>query len=210
MQRSTLTLALSAVAAVLAGGSLAVSVASFEQSRQVASTLATAPSYVDPAAVKAALLSDPRMLVEAGQRLQALNETSQREASRALVEAAAKELAEPTRGFLGNPDGKRVVVEFFDYQCEHCRNAMPFLARAIAEDPELKIVLRDIPLLGPGSEIAARVALAAARQDRYMPVHEALMQLPLPIVPETALLAAVNAGADRARLEADIRRWLTW
>lgn len=203
MRRVHLSTVLTGLCVVASGASLLGAGVALHRLQDLAHVMATMPGTVQPSAVREALLQDPEMLVEAGRQLQARAERVQRDTSKVLVEKASQELRQDTAGFLGNPQGRHVVVEFFDYQCLHCREAVSALRRAIQADPELKIVLRDLPILGQGSEAAARVALAAAKQGLYLPVHEALMQLPLPIVDETAVLAATTAGADRERLVID-------
>jgi protein-disulfide isomerase len=126
------------------------------------------------------------------------------EASVSLVNAVQEELLKPTPGIIGNPDGKQVVAEFFDYQCIHCRDAAPELLALAAKDHDLKIVLREVPVLGQGSEIAAFAALAAAKQGLYMKMHDALMVAPVPISLEVVDAAAKGIGADVAKLHADM------
>src|SRR3546814_18088032 len=76
----------------------------------------------------------------------------------------------------GNPDGDVSLVEFFDYNCPYCRRVAPVVADAEAADPQLRIVYKEFPILGPGSAFAAKAALAAHRQGLYFTFHNALMQ----------------------------------
>jgi protein-disulfide isomerase len=200
MQRSSVTLAAAGLAAAVSLASLGISL----RVRHELAAWAESPVLVSPEAVKAALLADPKMLLDAGRKLQEQASEDKRIASMQLVDAAAAELAQTTAGFLGNEHGKHVLTEFYDSQCPHCRDAEPALAKAVKADPELKVVLRNIPILGDGSVLAARLELAAASQGLFMKMHDAMMSAPVPITREIAIEAARGVGADMTKLDADI------
>jgi protein-disulfide isomerase len=109
---------------------------------------------------------------------------------------------------LGNPDGDVTMVEFFDYNCGFCRGALPAMLTLLNDDPELKIVLKEWPILGPGSVEAATVAVAVRMQDpggqKYLAFHRKLLGEPGPANKETAIAAAAAAGLDMTRLEHDM------
>jgi protein-disulfide isomerase len=109
---------------------------------------------------------------------------------------------------LGNPDGDVTLVEFFDYNCGYCKRALPDMLALIKDDPKLKIVLKEFPILGPGSLEAARVAVAVRMQDgggqKYLAFHQELFNDPGPASKEKALTAAKNQGLDMTRLEQDM------
>ena len=165
---------------------------------------APAPAAVGPDAVRAALLARPEILAEAAQALQARQESSDRVDSVALVEANRDALFGADGPAFGNPTGSKVVVEFFDYQCGFCRNAQPELLKAVEADRELKVIVRDFPILGEGSVVAAKAAIAAGVQDPYRPLHHALVKQPPPLDDGKVLEAARVAGADLERLRADM------
>ena len=109
---------------------------------------------------------------------------------------------------LGNPHGDVTLVEFFDYSCGFCKRALPDMLALIKDDPKLKIVLKEFPILGPGSLDAARVAVAVRMQDpggqKYLAFHQELLGGPGPASKEKALAAAKDQGLDMARLEQDM------
>ena len=107
-------------------------------------------------------------------------------------------------GVMGNPDGDIVLIEFFDYNCPYCRRAAPILFELIKDNPELRIIMREWPILGPDSELAARASLAARKQDGFASFHEALMAQPRA---NSVMIrrAAEQAGLDYARLQADMQ-----
>jgi len=109
---------------------------------------------------------------------------------------------------LGNPSGDVTLVEFFDYSCGYCKRALPDMLALLKDDPKLKIVLKEFPILGPGSMEAARVAIAVRMQDpvgqKYIAFHQELLGGPGPASKEKALAAAKDQGLDMKRLEQDM------
>lgn len=97
---------------------------------------------------------------------------------------------------IGNPQGKRVLVEFTDYNCPYCAKSLEDVERLVADDPDLKVVIREWPIF-EGSDIASRMALAAAMQGKYRAFHEAMFRIGDPAE------AARAAGLDMARAQAD-------
>lgn len=95
---------------------------------------------------------------------------------------------------LGNPNGTRTLVEFTDYACGYCRQSVAHIKQLVAADPQLKVVVRDWPIF-PGSEDAARMSLAAARQGRFAAFHDALFAGGPPTAASIAQ-AAAKAGLD--------------
>jgi protein-disulfide isomerase len=109
---------------------------------------------------------------------------------------------------LGNPKGDVTMVEFFDYNCGYCKKAMGDMLTLLKTDPNLKVVLKEYPVLGPGSLEAAQVAVAARMQDKtgkkYLDFHQRLLGGHGPADKARALAAAKDAGFDIARLEKDM------
>lgn len=97
------------------------------------------------------------------------------------------------------------MVYFMDYQCPACRKYTPDVARALKEDPRVRVIYRDTPIFGPRSEEAARVAIASAFQGKHEAMHMALMQAPMPLDEETLKAAASKAGVDWGRLQRDLK-----
>jgi protein-disulfide isomerase/uncharacterized membrane protein YgcG len=114
------------------------------------------------------LLNHPEILPQAMERLQA-NRTTE-----ALGRVRDRVIRPFSGAWAGNADGDVTLVMFSDYACTYCRASLPDVERLLREDPRLKIVFREMPILSRDSEAAARLALAAARRGRYMPMHRAL------------------------------------
>ena len=119
--------------------------------------------------------------------------------------------------FTEDPDAPRhappgydfTIVEYMDYQCPYCREAHATLRQLMSEDRKVRIIFRDIPVFGRASEKAARVAIAAKYQNRYLAVHEALLAASRPLDDKKIEAAARRAGADWDRLQADLKRHST-
>jgi len=118
-----------------------------------------------------------------------------------LFDAVLADPGSPRRG-AGRPDV--TIVLFTDYQCPICKVTDPALDRLLAADPGVAVIYKDWPIRGPMSDLAARVALAAHRQDRYAPVHTALMAATGRFTPERITEIATTAGCEPNRLAADL------
>jgi protein-disulfide isomerase len=128
--------------------------------------------------LREALRSDPSILEDAIAALQARDAAREREAARAAIAAHRAALTQdPALPFKGAARPTAVIAEFFDYRCPHCRRMGPVVAELLRGDRDLRVVLIDLPILGPASVTAARAALAAQRQGRYVEMHDALMRL---------------------------------
>ena len=111
------------------------------------------------------LMEHPDVILEAIDRF----ENAQRIAAHA--EALFNRPGDPV---AGNPEGRVVMVEFTDYNCPYCRAMVPVMQRLLAEEPELKLIFKEMPILAETSWYAAQVALAANDQDNYVAFHEAM------------------------------------
>lgn len=142
--------------------------------------------------VKRTILENPEILPQAMQELQ------RREAEKQLTSVGDK-LFEPFPGsVLGNPQGTVTLVEFTDFACTYCRTSVPDVDALIKEFPQLKVVVRQLPILSPQSAEAAKWGLAAAEQGRYAEFHHAMFAAGRPSA-ETIAAAAQTAGLDLTR-----------
>jgi protein-disulfide isomerase len=161
------------------------------------------------AIVKNYLIGHPEVLEEAMNELskrQAADEAAKHEAS---VAKNADEIFNSPRGVvLGNKDGDVTFVEFFDYNCGYCKRAMADMLDLLKNDPKLKVVLKEFPVLSEGSVEAAKVAVAVRMQDptgkKYLDFHQKLLGGRGPADKARALAAAKDAGLDVARIEKDL------
>jgi protein-disulfide isomerase len=114
-------------------------------------------------------------------------------------------LRDPDVPSLGNPSGNLTVVEFFDYQCPYCKKMAPELAKLVQDDGNIKIVLKDWPIFGDVSVLAAKLALAAKYQDKYAQAHDALIGADTKLTEATVNDLLAKAGVDVAAATTDLQ-----
>ena len=115
----------------------------------------------------------------------------------ALVSAAGSPVA-------GSIKGNTTLIEFFDYQCVHCREMAPILEKIMKEDPNLRVVYKEFPIFGESSNFAAEAALAAAKQGKYPAFHSALMTADKKLDKAEILALAKKAGLNVKQLQKDM------
>ena len=113
-------------------------------------------------------------------------------------------LNDPASPVGGNPDGDVTLVEFFDYQCPYCKTIFPSIQALLAEDRNLRYVFKEFPILGKASVFAARAALAAHRQGKYLEFHMAVMPAKGKLTEARVMRLAKTAGLDTDRLRRDM------
>ena len=155
--------------------------------------------------IRRALKEDPTILRDAVAALQAEDSDHDAAAAKAAIARHHDELL-ATAGdpVAGNPDGTVTLVEFYDVRCPYCRKMLPVMGELVRRDPKLRIVFKDIPILGPASLVAARAVLAAQRQGAYLKMREALMTGTPQIDADVVHAAAQRLGLDWPRLQRDM------
>ncbi len=189
-------------AALMAAGSFARSARADEASFSPAQTQAIG------AIVKSYLVNHPEVIEEAEKALLAKRKAEAASAQSAAIKANAGVIfTSAHHAILGNPNGKVVLAEFFDYNCPYCKLSMPVLAKLVKANPDLKIVLKDFPVLGPGSVEAARVAGAVRQQlsaAKFADFHNVLLGKKVHVGKSEALAVAKQEGADLTKVQADM------
>jgi protein-disulfide isomerase len=151
------------------------------------------------------LSKNPDVLLDA---LQAAEDKIKGEARDKAAQALATRRREifddPETPFAGNPKGDVALVEFFDYRCPYCKQVEPALEALLAEDRQLRLVYKEMPVLGADSVTASRAALAAKKQGKYDALHRALMLLKGQINEASVLKTAESVGLDVERLKRDM------
>lgn len=131
-------------------------------------------------AVRDYLLENPEVIVEAINVLEERQNQAQAQADIDLVEQHADALFEDGFSWVGgNPDGDITLVEFLDYRCGYCRRAHPEVAQLLAEDGNIRLIVKELPILGEASLISSRFAISVkqnAGPDAYKQVHDTLME----------------------------------
>jgi protein-disulfide isomerase len=156
------------------------------------------------AVVRDALKRDPSILREAIVALQADEGARTQEATRAAIAQAQTRMVMPSDPVAGDPHGDVTIVEFFDTRCPYCRKLEPVMDGFLAKDGRVRLVYKDLPILGPASVLGSKALLAAQRQDAYGKMRDAVMKLP----PDTTLpqleSAARALGLDWTRMARDM------
>ena len=147
--------------------------------------------------VRDALLRDPTILHDA---LQSMKDADMRNA----IEAHRAALVTPADPVAGNVNGTVTVVEFYDTRCPYCREIEPTMAQLLAHDHSVRLVYKDLPVLGPASVLAAHALLAAQQQNGYDKLRAALMHAPPEYTKEEVLAIARKVGLDADRLAHDM------
>jgi protein-disulfide isomerase len=151
------------------------------------------------------ILAHPEVLIQSLRIAKEHEEMRIAEQNKALVASLKKDLVDdPNAPVRGNRSGDVTVVEFFDYRCPVCRQVEPSLLALIKDDPGLRVVEKEFPILGPASVYAARAALAASRRGKYEQFHNAVMSKRSNFDEATLLKLAEDAGLALDRLKADM------
>ena len=155
--------------------------------------------------VREYLLEHPEVIEQAILALNAKRQAAKAARARdALVENRAALVGHPMSPVSGNPEGDVTLVEFFDYQCGYCKRSLAPVMDLLKSDPGLRIVWKDLPVLGPVSTFAALAAMAAQQQGKYLVFHEGLMGARDRLSEESVMEIAGQVGLDLERLQQDM------
>jgi protein-disulfide isomerase len=158
--------------------------------------------------IKDYLVAHPEVLEEASAELDKRKQLAEAEKARSAIKNHSEALFNsPRQVTVGNGSGDVTLVEFFDYNCGYCKRALADLTTIMKDDGKLRVVLKEFPVLGPGSVEAARVAVAVRMQDKgkkYFDFHQRLLNGRGQADKARALAAAKDAGFDIARIEKDM------
>jgi protein-disulfide isomerase len=157
--------------------------------------------------IKSYLVQNPEVLRDAAAELDAHDKLAEAKARQQIVGDPSSPLFDTTnQAVIGNPNGAVTLIEFFDYNCGYCKRALGDLARLMKDNPDLRVVLRDLPILTPGSIDAAKIANAAANQfkgAKFWEFHQRLLGSRGAVGKAEALAIAKDLGADMDKLSND-------
>jgi protein-disulfide isomerase len=153
------------------------------------------------------ILDHPEVVVESvrryGERLKLAQQQHKQEAVEQHAAELYKDAASPVAESAQSSDDSVTIVEFFDYRCGYCRKTEDSVAQ-FAGKPGVRIIYKELPILGPESLMAAEAALAAVNQGGYEKFHHALLTSPTPVTSESIEKIAADSGLDVARLKKDM------
>jgi protein-disulfide isomerase len=162
------------------------------------------PNVLSSRIVRQGLLSDPKILPDAVDALRDAQYAPVLSANRAALETPF------ASSWKGSAKPDVTLVEFFDYACPYCKASNPSVDRLLNEDKGLRVVYRDLPILGPDSVVSARLALEASKLGRFAQFHDTLWKAGRP-APATNAAAAQAAGispqpAQDVEIEAELKK----
>lgn len=157
-------------------------------------------------AIETFLLDNPRLLERMSVALETEMRAEEQERARIALTTLDNDIYnDPANIVLGNPEGDVTLVEMFDYNCGYCRQVLPDVMALVEEDPGLRVILKEFPILSQGSVDAARVGVLVNNQDvDYAQFHTALFSARGAVTGETALAAAETLGLSRVMIELDM------
>ncbi len=163
------------------------------------------------AEIRAYLMDNPEVILEAVNLLESRQAEAQAQADGALVEANRDAIFDDGFSWVGgNPDGDITLVEFLDYRCGYCRRAMPEVAKLLESDGNIRLIVKEFPILGEDSMISSRFAVAVkqvAGSKAYKQAHDALMEMTGEMTDVTLRRLSDELGLDTdavlARMDSD-------
>jgi protein-disulfide isomerase len=157
--------------------------------------------------IKAYLMKNPEVLRDAIGELDRREKTAEAAARQKIIANRSGPLyVSPDQAIVGNPKGKVTLVEFFDYNCGYCKRALPDIVHLVSTTPDLRLILKDYPILSQGSVEAAEIAAAARKQlspDKFWEFHQKLLGSRGPVGRAQAIEVAQSLGANVAKLNKD-------
>jgi protein-disulfide isomerase len=169
----------------------------------------TSAPGADPAleqAIHDYILAHPEVIAESLQKFQQQQEDAQKQAHAQAVKDLKPQLVSNSASpVLGNPAGDITVVEFLDYRCPYCKAMHQSIADMIAADGNVRVVVKEFPILGDDSIFAARAALAAGKQGKYAEMHTALMTFKGKLSAHDVENIAVGLALDVTKLKEDMQ-----
>ncbi len=163
------------------------------------------PQDVADATIERYIRAHPEVIEQSLQGLLAKREAELRDHQKTALVTKQQELVhDPASPVSGNPKGEITLVEFYDYRCGFCKKAASAVTELQKVDSRVRVVYKDLPILGEPSELAAKAALASQVQGKHQAFHEALLASHADMTKESVMKIAVNVGLNAKRLEADM------
>ncbi|VAV91177.1 hypothetical protein MNBD_ALPHA08-370 [hydrothermal vent metagenome] len=155
--------------------------------------------------VRQYLMTNPEVLRDAFRELERKDAIAKAAGEKAAVQSMASDIFR-FKGdhVVGNPDGDVTVVEFMDYNCPYCKRALVDVEKLIENDKNVRVVMKEFPILGESSTFASRAAIASRAQGKYWEFHLALMRKRGSATEASVLKAAKQVGLDVAKLRKDM------
>ncbi len=156
-------------------------------------------------AIEYYIRTHPEVIEQSLQELEAKREAEEKTRQKVALGKRQQDLLnDPSSPISGNLSGDLTLVEFYDYRCGYCKRAADAVTQLQKEDPRVRVIYKDFPILGEPSELAAKAALASKAQGKHQAFHEALLASNGDMTKESILAIAQKVGLDAKRLVADM------
>jgi protein-disulfide isomerase len=156
-------------------------------------------------AIEQYIRSHPEVIEQSLQALEAKRQEEEKQRVKAAIAARQDELLhDPASPVSGNLSGNVTLVEFFDYRCGYCKRSAGAVTQLQKDDPRVRVIYKDFPILGDASELAAKAALASRAQGKHQAFHEAILAAKTEITKIELLRIADEVGLDTKKLETDM------
>ncbi len=162
-----------------------------------------------PALIKEALINDPSILNEAVEKMQiAQEEEVAKKSKEGIIKNKAELISDPSSPSVGPADADVTIVEFFDYHCGYCKQALKSVSQVLENDKKVKVVFKEYPILSEESIYASRAALAVSRiaKDKYFDFHKAMFATTGAMNEQVVLAEGKKLGIDPEKLKAEIAK----
>ena len=151
------------------------------------------------------LMEHPEILNEMVEKLKVKEENDAASALTTTLSTSSQNIFHnASDGVIGNPSGDVTIVEFMDYNCSWCRKSIKNVQELVKKDKNIRVVMKEWPIFGEGSEAGARAAMAAAKQGKYWELHQALFAFQGQVTPEVVAQVAKASGLDMKKLKEDM------
>ncbi len=163
-------------------------------------------------AIEQYIRSHPEVIEQAMQSLEGKRQRGEKLRIRQAIATHQEELLrDPASPVSGNVNGDVTVIEFFDYRCGYCKRVASAVTQLQKDEPGVRVVYKDFPILGEVSVFGARAALAARGQGKHQAFHEAMLASENELTQEEVLAIAQRVGLDVKKLESDLQapEWQT-
>ena len=148
------------------------------------------------------LVNNPQVLVEASQALQKQSQKKEQQFAQQVIQKNVQQLfKDPASPVVGNQRGTVTLVEFFDYQCGHCKAMNPIIQNIVKKNKNLRVVFKELPIFGSESQFAAKAALASVKQGKDYVFHDALLSENNPLTSKKVFQVAKKVGLNVTELK---------
>ncbi|MBY0428972.1 MAG: DsbA family protein [Alphaproteobacteria bacterium] len=147
---------------------------------------------------------DPEIVLTAAKEFQKKQDEENGKKAKEALGKNKDKLMNPNDPFFGNAKGDVTIVEFFDYNCGYCKKANEPMRKLIESDKNVRIIMKEYPILAESSRVASRAALAANKQKKYVELHNALMENKGALSEDSIMEMAVKVGLDKDKLKKDM------